>query len=294
MKLKSNRLFDEATDGTALGDSTGSAAVASEDTGSDVNWDKLDTEFDRLNDATEENPFVADPAPVETPPVTEPVVAPTAPQVPAPVQPTAPVAPVVEATPQPQAPVQPEVPQQPQVDRAAQRQQYVSQLETAYAMSDEDAQRMITEPEAVIPKLAARLHVDIVDTVIAAVMGNLPNAINAIQSQGKASSEAEDAFFQAWPQLKNAAYQKTVYDSVAAFRALNPRAPRDEVVRAAGLQALIQLRLPIPPELLQQPSAPATPASFTPAAPGAGGVPMSPQGDQNPFVKLSQEFLLDD
>ena len=285
-------LQDEATDGTAMDVSTGSAAVAGDATGSDVNWDKLDNEFDRMNDATEEQPFVADAPAVEKPPVTEPVAQPQLPQHPTPVQPEVPATPPV--APQPQAPVQPEVPQQPQISRQEQRQQYVSSLEQAYAMSDEDAQQMLVEPEKVLPRIAARLHVDIVDTVIAAVMGNLPNALNAIQSQAKVTSEAEDSFYQAWPQLKNPTYQKTVYDAVAAYRALNPSAPKEDVIRAAGLQALIQLRLPIPPELLQQQTPPAAPASFTPAAPGSGVAPSSPQGEQNPFVQLSQEFLLDD
>lgn len=281
----------EELDGTALGESTGTAAVVSENADSGVNWDKLDNEFDRLQNHSDETPFEADPAPV-APKVVEPPVEPSAPVVPPvptpseipPVAPEAPAAPAVT----------PEAPATPPVDRAAQRQQYMTQLQTDYAISDEDAQMMLTEPEKVLPKIAAQLHVNVVDTVIAAVMNNLPRAINAIQAQAQVSSESENEFFKAWPQLKKAEYQATVYDAVAAYRALRPQAPRDEVMRAAGLQAMIALRLPIPPELLTQAPAATAPASFTPAAPGSGAAPQAPSGEGNPFVQLSQEFLLDD
>lgn len=284
---------NEELDGTALGTSTGSAAVVSDGADSGVNWDKLDNEFDRLQNHSDETPFVADTAPV-VPKVVEPAVEPSAPVVP-PVPVPSDVPPVAPVTPEtPATPVVPETPTAPPVDRAVQRQQYLTQLQTDYAISDEDAQMMLTEPEKVLPKIAAQLHVNVVDSVIAAVMNNLPRAINAIQAQAQVSSESENEFFKAWPQLKKAEYQTTVYDAVAAYRALRPQAPRDEVMRAAGLQAMIALRLPIPPELLTQAPVASAPASFTPAAPGAGAAPQAPSGEGNPFVQLSQEFLLDD
>ncbi|MBM3272842.1 hypothetical protein FJY94_06290 [Candidatus Kaiserbacteria bacterium] len=154
---------------------------------------------------------------------------------------------------------------------------------------------MLTEPELVIPKLAARLHMDVVDTVINAVFSRLPDIVGSVQSQKTANAEAEDEFFKAWPQLKDPKYQSVVWNAVASYRGLNPQAKRAEVVRAAGLSAMLHLRLPLPASLMQFES-PAAPVArpFTPAAPGAGTMPAGPSGPINPFVAMSEELLADD
>jgi len=175
------------------------------------------------------------------------------------------------------------------------RAQYGERLAEQYALSEDDARAMLTEPERVIPKLAAQLHMDVVDTVINAVFSRLPAIVHGVQQSSAANRTAEDSFFKAWPQLKDPKHQQVVWSAVANYRALNPQAKMEEVVRAAGLSAMLHLRLPLPAELMQF-EQPATPPArpFTPAAPGAGAIPTGPSGPMNPFVALSEELLAED
>jgi hypothetical protein len=192
---------------------------------------------------------------------------------------------------QPEAPAQPQTPEQ----RAELRNKEIERLVGAYALNGEDAAAILTSPETVVPKMLANLHVNVCDSIIGAIMSRMPDAVQAIMENGRAAREAEDAFYSAWPALKDAKYRTVVGQSIQAYRALNPRAQRDEMIRAAGLNAMIYSRLPIPPELLAAPSAPAQPQpSFTPAAPAAGPGAPPPTRSTNPFTLLNEELDEDD
>jgi len=155
----------------------------------------------------------------------------------------------------------------------------------------------MVEPEIHLPAMLANAHVEIADAVISTIMQSLPGFVQNLTKQTTAVQEAEREFFSTWPMLQKKEYQAMVADSIKAYRAVNPRAPREEVIRAAGLTALISLRLPIPPDLLVQPPAPTEPvalAGFTHAAPNAGGsLPVTPQSP-NAFQLLNQEFDRED
>lgn len=296
--FKTPIVSDEATPSEGPAPAGGAPAAPAGPASSDVNW------VDESSPQTE-TPEVAPQAtpPAEKPPVVAPSATPATPPAPAaPVVPAAPAAappvqpaqPVVEATPpvQPEAPAQPQTPEQ----RAELRNREIERLTTSYALNQEDAAAILTSPETVVPKMLAHLHVNVCDAIIGAIMGRMPDAVQAIMENGRAAREAEDAFYSAWPALKDAKYRTVVGQSIQAYRALNPRAQRDEMIRAAGLNAMIYSRLPIPPELLAQPPAqPATPQpSFTPAAPaGAPGAP-APAKSTNPFVLLNEELDEDD
>jgi hypothetical protein len=297
MKMQ-HELMEEATaaevggagGGGVSADSSAVPAGGDSAAGSEVNWDALDQEITAMDEGA---PAVVEPvkaAPSESVPPAAPAAEATPVEPVAPEQPAAAV--VAQEPAQSAAPVQPAQPA-PTVSPQELRGKYLQDLETAYGLSDADAQALLTEPEKVLPKLAAKMHLYVVDTVISAVMQNLPNAIQHIQQTKQTYSDAENAFFTAWPALKDQKYRQTVYNSVAAYRQLNPTAPMNEVIRAAGLNALITLRMPIPQELLGQPAqAPvAPPPAFTPANPGRGvGGPTQVQSD-NPFTTLAQEFI---
>jgi hypothetical protein len=296
MKMQ-HELMEEATaaevggagGGGVSADSSAVPAGGESAAGSEVNWDALDQEITAMDEGAPTGVEPEKAAPSEPVPPAAPAAAPT------PVEPVAPEPPAAAVAPepaQPAAPVQ-AAPPAPTASPEELRGRYLQDLETAYGLSDADAQALLTEPEKVLPKLAAKMHLHVVDTVISAVMQNLPNAIQHIQQTRQTYSDAEEAFFSAWPALKDQKYRQTVYNSVAAYRQLNPTAPMNEVIRAAGLNALITLRMPIPQELLGQPAqAPvAPPPAFTPANPGRGvGGPTQVQSD-NPFTTLAQEFI---
>lgn len=290
-------LSDEATPSETPAPAGGAPTAPAGPASSDVNWE---------SESSQETHEPEAPAAPATPPaVVPPVAAPAAPATPA--TPPAPAAPVVPATPAaaPQAPVQPvdeaappvqpEAPVQPQTpeQRAELRNKEIERLVGAYALNAEDSAAILTSPETVVPKMLANLHVNVCDSIIGAIMSRMPDAVQTIMESGRAAREAEDAFYSAWPALKDAKYKTVVGNAIQAYRALNPRAQRDEMIRAAGLNAMIYSRLPIPPELLapQPLSQPATPQpSFSPAAPAAGHGSPAPTKSTNPFVLLNEEL----
>ena len=283
--MKQKLMLCDEVEGVEQPSSTAGGGAA----GLDVNWDALDQEITALDNVEDVEVVVDTPAAVEpTVPITEPAS-------PAPSVPAAPETPTetpgsVEAPPV-------AAPTETQVSREQLRSQYGAQLAQQYALGEDDARALLVEPEQILPKLAAQVHLNVLDSVLGAVMSQIPQIITSVQAQGQASAEAEGEFFGAWPQLKDAKYKQAVYTAVATYRALNPQATRTEVVRGAGINAMISLRLPLPPELLQMDvaQAGAPPATFIPAAPGSGGLPQPTRPlNQNPFVALSEEFSQDD
>jgi len=172
------------------------------------------------------------------------------------------------------------------------RNREITRLESIYALNAEDAASILTQPEVVVPKMLANLHVQVCDSIISAIMSRIPETVEMTMQQGRAARDAEDDFHKAWPMLKDAKYRETVGRCIQAYRAVNPRASREETIRASGLNALITLRIPIPQELLAQPAPqPSMPAaSFQPAAPAGGGALPIPAKTNNPFVLLNEEF----
>lgn len=138
------------------------------------------------------------------------------------------------------------------------------------------------------------------DAVIQHIYASLPQLIQNVTRQSSAAQEAEGAFYRAWPTLNDPSkpqYKQVVENAIRGYRQLNPQAPREEVIRAAGLQAMITLRLPLPPELFapQPPAPPAAPqTTFAHAAPSAAAPAPAAPGPTNPYILLNQEFDRDE
>ena len=300
MKIKTSGYFlEDETTGTPA-PASAPATVVSEappatdsSAGSDVDWEQmsapdLDTPDTPGASPVPEKPAAAPSTPAAPLPDT-PVS--TAPAAPAPVTPVAPVAtPLVETA----APVQP--PSAPTLDSAALRQAELTRLENSYAMDDESARMMTVQPEAVLPKLAAALHLNVVESVINTIMTRIPEVVRMVQQTEGVAQKNEQAFYSMWPQLNKPEHAATVYNAVAAYKHINPKASREEVMRAAGLQALISLRLPVPRELFEVEAPQQTHAPFQPAAPagGARGGTTPPPSNQNPFAVIAEEFVSED
>lgn len=268
-------------------------APASDDSDSGVNeWSEL------VADDVEEGGQDFDSAgePEATPPVEAPAVTPAAP-VPAPAVPAEPVAPVPAAPvppavePTPVVPVVPEVPPAetpaaPAVDPVEARNGYLASLRQYYALSPENAQRLQTEPELVLPELAATLHLEVVD----AIMNMLPQHVGSIVEHHtrvtQANKEAEDSFFKAWPELVG--HKDAVLRVGQMYRAANPKATKDQAIGVIGKFVMDSLGI-----VRTAPSAPSNPAPtpaqvnpFVPAAGSASGQPPATPGEW--------DFILDD
>jgi hypothetical protein len=265
-------------------------------TSSDVDWT---AESDLTTDSEAPAPAAPTPpaAPAAPTPAPAPVAAPApAPVVPAPTPaptpaPAAPTSTVAAPAPEPTPAPAPEPAPAP-VDVVQLRANEVTRLQSVYALNEEDARNIVAQPETIVPRMLANLHVNVVESVVNSVMSQIPAAVNVVLERGRALREAEDEFYKAWPQLRTKSeYETVVGNAIRGYRALNPKATKAEVIRAAGLQAMVSLRLPLPPELFTAPSEPQPPApTFTPAAPAAHVAAPPPQRATNPFVLLNEEL----
>lgn len=219
-----------------------------------------------------------------TPPPAEPTPA-AAPIPPAPVQEAQPSAtpPVTaEVVPSPTEPVQqasapaPEPQQAPPsepVDFEKHRAETIPKLEKLYELTEEEADDFRVSPDKVLPKLAARLHYEITTAVFNSVLGSIPQQVAQTLAVQKAHTEAENAFYSKWPDLKDPKYQGTVINSIQAYKQANPRASLSEVMDRAGLMAMLSLGL-TPRQMQQQMAAP--PPMAKPVAPAGAGASSAP------------------
>lgn len=185
---------------------------------------------------------------------------------------------------------------------------YTAELEQAYALPDDLAAQMETEPEKVLPKLAAQLHMAVEHAVYARLSATVPQMMHVLSTQQEAERGAKDAFYSRWPDLKE--YEPQVLQIGQMFRSANPNATPQEALERVGQMVYVALGKTVPgapagtppatPPASGRPPAsppqvPSTPArpGFTPAMPGGGGAAPPPK-DANPFTQIAEELLEDD
>jgi len=209
----------------------------------------------------------------------------------------------------PETPPAPTPPVQEQIDPAKLEQQAIDHLmATEYALSDEDKNALISEPDTVMPRLAARMHVRMQIQTAQQIAQILPGMIaQQIQQQGKVQS-LENQFFGQYPELNKPEYRTTVAESLAMIRNVNPQANRAEVMRDGAALAAVRLKTRLGDARQQQPPVAATPqtmplaapiqpsapqpqAPFTPAQSGGGTEPIVPTdpNQDNIFAVLAND-----
>jgi hypothetical protein len=278
---------------------------ASEDTSSlnaEVIDDLLLDEADFVEEATPEAvPAAAPVPPLETPAPAQPPSSPAQQEQivtqPSPVTPPVIPAGTPATTPQspqtpPQAPVeQPQTPTQAQVSEMMAQQ--VSQLEQFYAIPPELVLDLHAEPEKVLPKLSAQIHMRVVTDLLKAFETRLPQVVQQVTANTTLEQKAKSTFYDRWPGLKD--YEAQVLELGAMFRRMNPKATAEDTVERVG--ALVYASLGVPAPQAAVPPAPLAPApqrqAFVPAMPGgAGGV--TPPTTQNVFTQMATEMLTSD
>jgi len=166
----------------------------------------------------------------------------------------------------------------------------VAELEKRYALSQEDADAMISEPEAVIPKLAARLYVDIYENMMNMLQHQLPHVVRDVQTTSSRQQKDEEAFYTAWPALRNVDRNELIRIG-QMYRQLNPQATREQFIQDVGVQSMVRFRLPIPGYNAPPPQPDVTP--HMPARPTAPVMPNQSTGG-NLFADLADEWIEDD
>lgn len=266
---------------------------------SDVNWADLSADPDDEAGQTVEGEFEVaesgDASPGEAPAeIPDPVVAPQAPVEPVTPVPTEPVAPV---QPTPSAPVVPEpAPAQapvPALDYSSWRTQHLSGLEKHYALDADTAQALLTEPETVLPRLAAQVHMEVTENVLKAVHDMMPGLISQLNQSTATESKAENAFFEKNPDLKGVDKQK-ILQIGAMFRQVNPGADADTTITTIGSMVRTALGMPAggnvnvgnAPDTTLQPVV----QPFAPARGGGSGVAPRAPAQENSWADLVDDY----
>lgn len=196
-------------------------------------------------------------------------VVPPAPSTPAPV--AQPPAEPPAAPPQPAAqPPQPvPAPTEPPAPTALTVEQQLAKLTEHYALSEEDAAALQTEQEVVIPKLAAKLHYNVMQDLGAWMAQAVPQMIQQYTQAVQLETKAREQIFSRWPELKD--YEAQTLQAGALFRQLNPTATPEQVLEALGPIVYAGLGKPFPGA-----SAPAAPSPATPTQPASTFMPAAP------------------
>jgi hypothetical protein len=179
-----------------------------------------------------------------------------------------------------------------------------ARLRTLYALDPDEGELMLSKPEDVLPKMAARLHMDVYEAVLGEMQQHLPRIMTGLLEAHGRVKENEDKFFGQWPKLRP--HYGQVFKFMQSYRQLNPAMPADEFAQQVGLAMMAALKIPFEPttpappkpngpqELSREVVQPGL-GGFTPA-PSAGYAPTSPLApavSKNEFSILAEEILAD-
>lgn len=192
-------------------------------------------------------------------------------------QPAVPATPAAPAAAAPAAPVAtppaaPAAPAALPTEPAQLRERYMGELAQYYTPKDEEARALMLEPEKVVPKMFARLHVDVLDSVIQGIGKELPGLVQMTVNRMIGEAKASKGFYERWPQLAKTEYTPTVQRLMAAYKGQFPQSSLEQMITDVGAAAMVGLKLPLPG--MEQPAAIPTTPHVTPINPGGGtGVP---------------------
>lgn len=201
---------------------TGSGEVVSE-----VNWEAVSDEEDTSDGLAEQTEYVKPlPAPTEPQPEVkaEPAPVPTPAVEPAKVEAPVAVPPVAAA------PVEAAKP----IDFAAEEARIRGELEKVYAVSEEEALAFQTEPELVLPKMAANMHMQITKDVLAGIQSIMPQLIQRVQHTAITENTARDMFYDMNPDLAKPELEDAIFQCGKLFRQVNPDASADVAAKRIG------------------------------------------------------------
>jgi len=279
-------------------------STASDSTESDVNWDEIHNQLDADDLGGEEGDLVVEPS-VEPTPTPAPAAAP-APATPAPVEPAPqPVVPAPAPAPAPAAPAPapaPEVPDTPtnaptaeqyQAWRAGREEVLATQL---YAINDDDAAALLTEPEKILPRMAARMHMEVLEHAMQAIQASMPMILADHTQATQRETSARSLFSSVNPDLNDPRLEPAIIQLGTVYRKMNSQASPEEAARAIGALVRASLNMPAPvagggvPPAAVVPTTPAAPVPFTPAR-GSGSGASRPAGSENFFEQMAEDFL---
>lgn len=174
----------------------------------------------------------------------------------------------------------------------------LSELEERYKFSEEDENAFTSEPEKVLPKMAARVYMDAFESISRSLTAQLPQMVDNVIRQREVQRQSADKFYSRWDKLdrNDQRVQQLVGQTYNVYRQLNPRATEEEAIRDVGMQVMTALGIPLVDDQTQDEPEPVrqqTPPPHVPAKPSGSPPPRGGQSG-NQFETLSEELFDDD
>lgn len=167
-----------------------------------------------------------------------------------------------------------------------------------YGLSEEEGEKLISDPHVELPKLLARMHDSVIDEMQGLLKSQLDPMLNQVISQRERNKQLEERFYGRWPQLKGEKYQGDLVRIAQAFRQAFPSATDEELIEDVGLQAMVRFRMD--PRQKDEPTevpkasgearSEAKAKPFKPAPPKSAGR----EAPTNAWEKMAEEMLEDD
>ena len=110
-----------------------------------------------------------------------------------------------------------------------------------YALTDEQAAEFDDSPGTAIPKLAARLHMEVMQQSVAMIAGLLPKIMANVNQAQTVEAQRETEFFKEWPEL--AGHRDQVVRHGAVYYQMNPQATFQEFMRDVGAQVAVSQKV---------------------------------------------------
>lgn len=107
-------------------------------------------------------------------------------------------------------------------------------LEEKYQFSEDEVAALQTEPERVLPKMAAKLFMDVQEAAVQSVLRFLPQAIGSVTQNITRDQAASNAFLAVNKDLADPKYSADIMDAARQFRAKNPKASPQEAILKIG------------------------------------------------------------
>lgn len=166
----------------------------------------------------------------------------------------------------------------PEPDPVQAREKVLQELSRRYVVPQEVVQRLTSAPGEVLPQFAAKLYLDVFDAVMGAMSSQLPQMVMQVQS----ARQAEEQFFNEFPELRDPKYRQSIIQAAGAVRASGEKLSPEQVRERVGRMVMAAHGLQLRPARSARPP--------VPAAPGGGGQrrPLSQQ-DQNFWTDLAVE-----
>lgn len=172
------------------------------------------------------------------------------------------------------------------------RKQVFDQIREAYAKDDslyeefgEDDEDSKAGFRKIIPRFAARLYTDTYESVMQAVMAQLPQIAAGTHRQVSTQEATQAKFFERWPVLNKPEYVAVLQALGQAYAKANPKATLEQAIEVVGAQACLTFGLdPGNGKTTTKPR-----KQFKPATPGAAAQ-KAETPEPNFWGELAEEF----